>query len=288
MSKRTLPYGYMYNNGTIVIEKTASDIVKYIFEQYKAQKSMLDIADMLNHLHIEYSSGVIGWNKARIKRILEDKRYLGDDKYPVIISPDLFESVSTAKANRNNQKFVNREENIYQIHARILCPCCKSIMKRRIENRTKIREHWKCSNPDCRKSIAIKDEEFLSQIHGLIDRIIINPKVLNCDLETPSISAKVEKQEREIARLLEYQQMDGESVKQKILELFTIRYGDINNQPYETQRLISIYKNQKKADCFPIELFNRTVDIITFGSDNTVMIGLTNGQIIKEGRYAAS
>lgn len=145
MSKRTLPYGYMYNNGTIVIEKTASDIVKYIFEQYKAQKSMLDIADMLNHLHIEYSSGVIGWNKARIKRILEDKRYLGDEKYPVIISPALFESVSTAKANKNNQKFVNREENIYQIHARILCPCCKSIMKRRIENRTKIREHWKCS-----------------------------------------------------------------------------------------------------------------------------------------------
>lgn len=288
MSKRTLPYGYMYNNGTIVIEKTASDIVKYIFEQYKAQKSMLDIADMLNQLHIEYSSGVIGWNKARIKRILEDKRYLGDEKYPVIISPDLFEAVSTAKANRNNQKFVNREENIYQIHARILCPCCKSIMKRRIENRTKIREHWKCSNPDCRKSIAIKDEEFLSQIHGLIDRIIINPKILNCDLETQSISAKVEKQEREIARLLEYQQMDGESVKQKILELFTIRYGDINNQQYETKRLISIYKNQKKADYFPIELFNRTVDSITFGSDNTVMIGLTNGQIIKEGRYAAS
>ena len=77
-------------------------------------------------------------------------------------------------------------------------------------------------------------------------------------------------------------------LKFTITVILHLSYGDINNQPYETQRLISIYKNQKKADCFPIELFNRTVDSITFGSDNAVMIGLTNGQIIKEGRYAAS
>lgn len=288
MAKRTVPFGYMYNNGTIVIEKTASDIVKYIFEQYKAQKSLLDIADTLNHLHIEYSTGVVGWNKARIKRILEDKRYLGDEKYPVIISPDLFESVSTAKANRNNQEFVNREENIYRIHSRILCPCCKSIMKRRIENRTKIREHWKCSNPDCRKSIAIKDDEFLSQIHGLLNSIIMNPQILNCNCETRSASAKGEKKAREISRLLEYQQINSDAVKQMILELFTIRYGEVKNEPYETQRLIIIFKIQKKTDRFPIELLNRTVDSITFESGNAVVLRLTNDQIIKEERHAAS
>ena len=73
MKRRTIPFGYKYENGAIMINASSSDIVKEIFSRYLSGDSMLNIAELLNKLHLEYRPGVVGWNKARIKRILEDK-----------------------------------------------------------------------------------------------------------------------------------------------------------------------------------------------------------------------
>ena len=97
MKRRTIPFGYRYENGAIMINASSSDIVKEIFSRYLSGDSMLNIAELLNKMHIEYRPGVVGWNKARINRILENKRYSGDDDYPQIISNEILK-----KADESN------------------------------------------------------------------------------------------------------------------------------------------------------------------------------------------
>ena len=73
MNRRTIPFGYKFENGCVVVDESTADIVKEIFKRYLAGDSMLNISGLLNNLHIEYRPGTTGWNKARIKRILENK-----------------------------------------------------------------------------------------------------------------------------------------------------------------------------------------------------------------------
>ena len=83
MKNRTVPYGYRYENGIIVLHPQESKIVKRICKAYLDGQSLLAIATWLNEEQIEYMPEVIGWNKARLKRIIEDERYLGKEPYPV-------------------------------------------------------------------------------------------------------------------------------------------------------------------------------------------------------------
>lgn len=75
MSNRTLPYGYCYKNGIIAIESKESKVLKRIFSAYLNGDSMLTIAEQLNREKIEYASGVIGWNKGRLKHLIDNPRY---------------------------------------------------------------------------------------------------------------------------------------------------------------------------------------------------------------------
>lgn len=72
---------YRCDNGIIVLHPQESEIVKRICKAYLDGQSLLTIATWLNEEQIEYMPEVIGWNKARLKRIIEDERYLGKEPY---------------------------------------------------------------------------------------------------------------------------------------------------------------------------------------------------------------
>ena len=86
MKQRKTPFGYIIKNGIVTVDKTEADIVREIAEQYLSGKSLKTIAEMLTAKHIEYMSGKTDWNRSRIKRIVEDKRYIGDGGYPLILT----------------------------------------------------------------------------------------------------------------------------------------------------------------------------------------------------------
>ncbi|WP_337943078.1 recombinase family protein [Ruthenibacterium lactatiformans] len=90
MKIRNIPYGYQYENGRIVLAETDSQIVREICSDYLIGSSMLEISDQLNDRGVEYIPGVTRWNKGRIKRILEDRRYTGIELYPAIIDQETY------------------------------------------------------------------------------------------------------------------------------------------------------------------------------------------------------
>lgn len=91
MSKnRTIPFGYCMKNGEITVDFTESKAVVRIFEEYLNGSSLLQIAKLMESEKIRYSEDSNKWNKNMVKRIIENKKYLGTDKYPQIISEKFF------------------------------------------------------------------------------------------------------------------------------------------------------------------------------------------------------
>lgn len=131
MKNRTLPYGYQCCNGITVPQPQESEIVKRICESYLNGQSLLTIATWLNEEQIEYMPGVIGWNKARLKRIIEDERYLGKEPYPAILAEETYTAMQQIKEKRNTQKDTDRKTDIFQIAVPVKCPNCGKRLIRR-------------------------------------------------------------------------------------------------------------------------------------------------------------
>ena len=289
MKRRTIPFGYRYENGAIMINSSSSDIVKEIFSRYLSGDSMLNIAQLLNKMHIEYRPGVVGWNKARIKRILEDKRYAGDDDYPQIISDETLKKADALRDAKNNQKNVNKTDDIYNLNAETICPCCGSVMKRRYEPRTKIHERWICQNGDCRKTVVKTDDSLLGEIGELINQLIDNPEMVRCINSDETINLESYRIENEIRHMIDGRQLNKSEIRRKLIEATAIHYANLDTKKYEIQRLKCILKNQNRPNGFPLELFNLAAETISFDEDDQIVLKLINGQIIrKEHAYAAS
>ena len=75
-----IPYGYRIENGKAVIDETAAGQVRRLFENYLSGYSLKKAAE---------NAGITG-NHGTIKLMLQNRRYLGDEFYPPIISDEMF------------------------------------------------------------------------------------------------------------------------------------------------------------------------------------------------------
>lgn len=124
MNHRNIPLGYAISGGNITINEAEADTVREIAEQYLSGKSLKAIAEMLTAKHIEYMSGKTDWNRSRIKRIVEDKRYIGDGGYLPILTEQEYAAMQSIKAAKNTQKDVNHTEGVFTLNAPVVCPNC--------------------------------------------------------------------------------------------------------------------------------------------------------------------
>lgn len=93
MTNRKILYGYQFKGGLLVPVNTEAQVVRNVFIQYGSGLSYQRIADTLSRASIPYSHDCPAWNKHKIKRMLEDSRYIGRAGYPPIISDELFQAV---------------------------------------------------------------------------------------------------------------------------------------------------------------------------------------------------
>lgn len=78
------------HNGKIITEPKEFKAVVRIFEEYLNGSSLLQIAKLMEFEKIRYTADSDHWNKNMVKRIIENEKYLGTDKYPQIISEKFF------------------------------------------------------------------------------------------------------------------------------------------------------------------------------------------------------
>lgn len=281
MKIRNIAYGYQYKNGSIAIQTEETETVTRIFTEYLNGLSLLKIAEQLNNEQIEYMPGVCGWNKSRIKRIIEDERYLGSNGYPPIIDEDTHKTLMQIKSEKNTQKGTDRKADIFNLGVPILCPKCGSKMSRRHDSSRKCQDCWLCQNNNCKNIISISDNDLIYGITECLNTVINNPdiiKTVNDVDKEPSLD--VRRLENEISRVLDSHSFDKNILRKKMLECVSLKYTNINSQKYISKRLKADFANASPLINFPMDLFSRTVKAITFGDDGMVNIILINDQQI--------
>lgn len=277
MKNRTLPYGYCCKNGVIVIEPQESKVLKQIYAAYLDGSSMMTIAEQLNREKIEYRDGVTGWNKGRLKHLIDNAKYLGTEVYPPIIDQATYEKMQKTKHGRNTQKNTNKAQEIFKLTVPVRCPGCGDRMRRRHDSRCKCQERWTCENTACRLRIEISDAELLTALADLLGTVTAD-SIKKPD-ETPyEPSAEVIRLNNEIGRMLDMAEIDKAVLRNKMTECFRQKYKELGNGCCAVQRL----KAEVGSTADIAERLNRAVSEIRLYTDKTADILLLNGQIIRK------
>jgi len=84
------PYGYQIVNGKAVIDEQAAERIKILFQSYLTGDSLATAAK---------KAEIIAFH-AGISRMLQNKRYLGNEYYPALIDPDTFAAAEAERIRR--------------------------------------------------------------------------------------------------------------------------------------------------------------------------------------------
>ena len=290
MKKRNILFGYQYQDGMITTHPQEVAVIKRIFSEYQNGMSLLDIANRLNAEEVEYQPGVIGWNKSRIMRLIEDERYTGKDSFPAVIDEKTHQAMVEIKDSKNTQHDTDRNRDIFHIDVPVICPVCGHEMDRRHDSRfKKYHQRWICSNADCRTVIHKPDDVLLNDITVLLNTMIVNPELVRVPAEPEhEPNLVVRKTENEIVRTLNTLDYDKDTLRHKMLECVSLKYADIDSASYTAHRLKATLASTESLSAFSLTLFKRTVQTIHLEKDGTVTITLINHQTIrKDKKYAA-
>lgn len=271
---RFIPYGYTIREGRTVIEHTEAEIIREIFDEYIKGASLKDIAESLTHRKIPYTEKTDVWDKARIARIIDNAKYIGDGEYDPIIDEDTYTGAVSMKAARQRNTVQKECEGIALIRNRIKCAKCGSPMVRRICSKRSIKESWTCQNAECGCRIRISDGDLLQKINLLMNRIIENTELM---IPKPKVKWKesptVERIQQEINSELERDRPSEEHIVSKLVEMSAQMYKDTQAQKIVVARIAkkraSLMQPQETFNC---DYFSDLVSYITLGDSGKVTL----------------
>ena len=284
MKNRRFPYGYEMQNGLIVICLKEADTVKQIFSQYLNGKNLKNIAERLTENQIEFLPGEYGWNKSRIKRMIEDERYIGDNTYPAIIDKDISQKANFEKNSRrtNISPVVTAEKKL--LTHKVICADCRRRLFHNTDSRLKNSEKWFCKNEDCKFSVYMTVAELEHEITEILNLLISTPKFTEyeeADIQAePSI--EIIRMENEIERQLESIDFDKNEIQNMILQCATKKYDAYKGVRHITDRLKADFENRSPLSAFNTDLFERTVSAVIIDKNKKVSLKLKNGKIIRK------
>ena len=280
---RVILFGYCMKNGEITTEPKEVYAVEEIFREYLNGSSFLQIAKLMESEKIRYSEDSDRWNKNMVKRIIENEKYLGTDKYPQIIDEDIFK--------RANEKRVQKAttlnlvcDDLQGIRKVTYCLECGEKLFRRTNG--KGREYWNCGNPDCFKyEYRLTDQMIIGAVLTVLNTAIANPSLLEYggEISTYSPTADVIRKQNEINQMTDSAQIDFDRVKAEIFRLAEMKYDccTYNNSPQKTDEIKALLKNHEQLNTLDIGLFKACVSRIWISHFCTIEVEFINGVHIK-------
>ena len=280
---RTIPFGYCMNNGEITTEPKEVYAVATIFSEYLNGKSLMQIAKQMESEKIRYTEDSEHWNKNMVKRIIENDKYLGTEKYPQIINEDIFK--------RANEKRVRKattlnliSEDLQAIRNVTYCTECGCRLSR-IGGNSKY-EHWDCRNPDCYKfEYRLTDQMIIGAVLNVLNSAIANPSLLESggEISIYSPTADVIRKQNEINQMTDSPQVDFDRVKAEIFKLAEMKYDccTYNDSPQKTEEIKEVLKDHEQLNMLDIGLFKACVTRIWISHFCTIEVEFINGVRIK-------
>ena len=281
MRNRSIPFGYWYQNGVLAAHPQESQTVRAVFTAYLSGEPLSKIAAHLTAKLVEYLPGYWKWDKARVKRLLDNAKYTGEDDFPPIIKERDFQLAHQKKesANTNRQPV---DEDIKLFKGMAHCHHCSSAMVRRMDGRMEHSVTWKC--PRCGYFLPLPDEEFRQRVFLLQKKLVNKPLLAEKEEETLSVaSMEARRLTNEIFRKLDSGNFSEDELVTLALQCAAKNYEAISSARHITDRLTATLLHVGPLPAFDRELFQRTVSEIHLTRKGEILLKLQNGVFVGEG-----
>ena len=280
---RVIPFGYCMRNGEITVDFTESKAVIRIFEEYLGGSSLLQIAKLMESEKVRYSECSDRWNKNMIKRIIENPKYLGDDKYPQIISEKFFDQANKKRVSKATS-ISSISDELHEIRNRTYCLECGHRLSRIGGNCHYAK--WDCRNPDCyRLEYQPTDQMIIGAVLTTLNTVIANPSLIesNSEISVYSPTADVIRKQNEINQMTDSSQVDFERVKSEIFKLTEMKYEccTYDESPQKTAEICSLLEDHEQLNSLDIGLFKACISRIWISHFCTIEVEFINGVHIK-------
>lgn len=243
MGNRKQPFGYRIEQGQIVLHPKEAKLVRWIFTQYNSGNAYSTLVDMLKEQEVAYDEGKL-WNKNMVARILQDIRYVGDGRYPAIITQkDLDDALDKRK-----KKCVQTDRS--QINK----------VLRQLSGRQYI-------------------EGMEQRVLHLLNTLILHPEQIQ-EEEKVSDTRQLQALQDKLDNLLNCQPIDEESAKKLIYEIAAMQYTMLGSGKYECQRLQNLFRQRESMKELDTGFLKSTVSEIVSGGNGRICLKLKNGQVI--------
>lgn len=216
MENRKILYGYQIHDGMYTIHPEDGPVVQRAFREYQLGLSYQRIAEDLNRDGICYSDELPVWNKNKVKRLLENHRYVGTELYPPIIEKETFKAVQECISEKRATFGSKGNTGQLTLWKKLRCAECRGqLLRLGGGQRQKDCLHLRCKSCDAKISIpkVTFESELQRQATGQrIEKAAYTP------------SQEVYINANDICRALE-QPRTPEAIVAMILQGISIRYS---------------------------------------------------------------
>lgn len=281
MKNRSIPFGYCYQNGILAAHPQESQTVRAVFTAYLSGEPLSKIAANLTAKLVEYLPGHSQWDKARVKRLLDNVKYTGEGDFPQLITEKQFQMAHQKKESANTNRQL-ADEDIKLFKGLTHCHHCGGIMMRRMDSRFENSVSWKC--PACDYFLPLPDEEFKRRVFLLQQRLVKKPLLAGKNEDDiPVTSMEARRLTNEIFRKLDSGDFSEEELVNLALQCAAENYQTINSARHITERLTAALLHAGPLSAFDRTLFERTISEIHLTRKGEILLKLQNGVIIGEG-----
>lgn len=157
----SVPFGYVLQDRKIVVDEERADLVRRIFSDYLAGRSMEEIANWLNEENVPVKIGWTSrkWGQSAVSYILSNERYIGDSlwqktyatdslparyvrnhgereqyyaekTHPPIIDPEVFRAAQALRKQRRDKCISDARSQESPLRQKLYCGVCGAVFKR--------------------------------------------------------------------------------------------------------------------------------------------------------------
>lgn len=276
---RSIPFGYEMQDGEIVPQAEQAKLVQQIFAGYLNGIPILEIVRNLNLNQIPYDESQKTWNKNRIYRILEDKRYLGQNGFPAIVAPNDFEQV----ARKREKGPVGKIENaVHQFRHKIVCQKCGNPLARESDRKKKTGKiYWHC--PFCESKTTLSDEVIVSYVEHCIQRILDDPVcAMNQRMPPQYMPLETAKLVKEFDRLVSSPNLESEKLLIIAQQIASNDYAscDAGTIQAENEWLDHLIRQAKVGEIDDNQFIRQAVHAISLSPNGQISVELINNKIL--------
>lgn len=272
---RIQPYGYRIVGGKTTIELQEAEIVRRIYREYAAGMSYLAIAGALTESGIHYMPEKPTWNKNMIARILQNRSYAGENKYPPIIN-----AVERRAAELAQKPYTLTEpQDIKALKPLLICDLCGEPVRRRLK--TAGGERWYCPADVDHISTSLTDTALLHGIETLQKRLSERPRLAMSQKSTGNhIDLSIVRLQNEIDLALSKPEPDLAEIQQSVLSLATQKYALAQDSDHNGESLTEAL-HQLSGATLNSELLKHITAQIRVNRTQVTAIVLKNGTTIQ-------